>query len=986
MFSPWSVGLILALYMALLFGAALWGERSRLGARLAESPWVYALALAVYCTSWTYYGSVGSAANSGFLFLAIYLGPTLVMLAAPTLIRRMIRFRDAHRVTSLADFISARYGKTTHIAVLATLMAVLSLIPYIALQLKSIILTFNIMVAGEKGFFPSFAGGHFIDELSVVFVILLSIMFGLRRLDSSEHRKGLMLALAVESLVKLLAFLMAGAFVTWGLFGGLDDILGRVEVARQAQQGLFGGTPDGRWYVTFFTFLALAMSAILFLPRQFHVTVIENTHPRHLRTAMWLFPLYLLLINLFVFPIAAAGVLKGYPTQFADAYVLGLPLFNGGPLLALFVFLGGFSAAVGMIMVESVALSIMASNYLLVPLAQRYAPLAFLRRRLLLARWLIVAAIVLFAYVFQKEVGASHFLVAMGLISFAGVLQFAPAMFIGLYWRGASQAGAFWGLLAGFGVWFYTLFLPAVLKSGGGTSDLLLHGPFGIGWLAPESLFGLTALPPLSQGVFWSLLANVALFVLGSALRPHAGHADSALGPDSLPETGWGESLELKVDLAEKTAALKAIFEHYMSADAAAQSLAQLLSRAELLGHVRITARQLARLLNEAETLLAGAIGATGARNALRETQLLTKTEARELRRVYTQILVELNLTPEELRRKVDYFQEKNVLAQRHAEELEQKVAERTDMLSEAVARLREEIGERQRIQDALQQSYQQVVEVNRKLEEAHHQLLQSEKMASIGQLAAGVAHEINNPIGFVHSNLGTLDKYVGDLLRLIAAYEALEQQAGEERGGEAAGNLRREIDLDFLREDVPALLQETREGVVRVKQIVKDLKDFSHVDESEWQVTDLHQGLDSTLNVVWNELKYKARVVKEYGQLPLVECIPSQLNQVFMNLLVNAAQAIPDQGTITIRTGQEGDQAWVEVSDTGKGIPPENLHRIFEPFFTTKPVGKGTGLGLSLSYGIVRKHGGRIEVASEVGQGTRFRVWIPVRRSRGES
>lgn len=271
------------------------------------------------------------------------------------------------------------------------------------------------------------------------------------------------------------------------------------------------------------------------------------------------------------------------------------------------------------------------------------------------------------------------------------------------------------------------------------------------------------------------------------------------------------------------------------------------------------------------------------------------------------------------------------------------------------------------------------------RLEQAHHQLLQSEKLASIGQLAAGVAHEINNPIGFVNSNIGTLSGYVADLLRLVQAYEASETQLSAETAQQIA-LVKREIDLEYLHEDVGQLLRESKDGLERVKKIVQDLKDFSRVGETDLQWADLHKCLDSTLNVVANEIKYRAEVVKEYGPLPEVECVPSQLNQVFMNLLVNAAQAIADFGRITVRTGAERDHVCVSVADTGAGISPEHLSRIFDPFFTTKPVGKGTGLGLSVSYNIVRRHGGRIEVDSAPGRGTIFRILLPVAQSAVEA
>lgn len=273
--------------------------------------------------------------------------------------------------------------------------------------------------------------------------------------------------------------------------------------------------------------------------------------------------------------------------------------------------------------------------------------------------------------------------------------------------------------------------------------------------------------------------------------------------------------------------------------------------------------------------------------------------------------------------------------------------------------------------------------ELNVRLTAAQEKLLQSEKMASIGQLAAGVAHEVNNPIGYVHSNLGTLQEYLNSLFALVDAYERA-MRGGDPAAMRAEVDAARErLDIDFISRDLPQLMTESREGIERVKRIVLDLKDFSRSDrEGGWKLTDLHASLDSTINIVWNELRYKARLEKHYGSLPMIECLPSELSQVFMNLLLNAGQAIEGQGRITVSTGREGDSVWVEVGDSGSGIPPAQLQRIFDPFFTTKPVGSGTGLGLSISYGIVAKHGGRIDVESEPGQGSRFRVLLPVRRA----
>lgn len=315
-------------------------------------------------------------------------------------------------------------------------------------------------------------------------------------------------------------------------------------------------------------------------------------------------------------------------------------------------------------------------------------------------------------------------------------------------------------------------------------------------------------------------------------------------------------------------------------------------------------------------------------------------------------------------------------------EGLEQTVLERTRTLLTAQADLERDISTRKKLEEELRANNDMLEQANHRLQDAQGQLMQADKMASVGQLAAGVAHEINNPIGFVYSNLGSLEQYLNEIFALLSVYEKAEASMADSMRAEVQ-TIKQQTDIAFLKEDVPTLMKESRDGITRVKRIVQDLKEFSHVDSSdEWKTVDLHNGLDSTLNIVNNEIKYHAEVHKEYGEIPSVECLPSQINQVFMNLLVNAGHAIEGKGVITVRTGQQGEEVFVQVADSGKGISAENLKRIFDPFFTTKPVGKGTGLGLSLSYGIIKKHDGRIEVQSEVGKGTTFTVWLPVTQS----
>jgi two-component system NtrC family sensor kinase len=317
--------------------------------------------------------------------------------------------------------------------------------------------------------------------------------------------------------------------------------------------------------------------------------------------------------------------------------------------------------------------------------------------------------------------------------------------------------------------------------------------------------------------------------------------------------------------------------------------------------------------------------------------------------------------------------------------ELEARVANPacTSKLEQAMQRLEEDIRKRESAEAELTRRNNELTELNARLSMAQEQLMQSEKLASIGQLAAGVAHEINNPIGYVFSNFETLGSYIARMLTMFEHYQRAEASIGDSTVRDALGAQRAAIDLDFLIEDIPVLMAESREGITRVRKIVQDLKDFSRVDANqEWQWASLHAGIDSTLNIVSNEVKYKADVVKEYGDIPDIECQPSHINQVIMNIVINGVHAIgPERGRITIRTGCDDTHVWIEIADTGSGIPKEIQTRIFDPFFTTKPIGSGTGLGLSLSYGIIQKHNGQIDVQSAPGCGTTFRITLPIRR-----
>ncbi|MBN8494033.1 MAG: histidine kinase [Burkholderiales bacterium] len=534
--APLVIGVAFA-YLLLLFAVASFGDRrAAAGRSVIGNAWVYALSMAVYCSAWTYFGSVGRAASGGVWFLPIYLGPMLAMILAWMLLRKMIRIARAYRITSIADFIASRYGKSQALAGLVTLITVVGLLPYIALQLKGIAVAYALMTQ------PAGAAGHgaapwWADSTLYLALALagFTIVFGARHLDSAERHEGMVAAIAFESLVKLLAFLAVGAFVVWGLFDGLGDLFARAQAVPELARLLTLGQGKAFAYEQWFALTILSGLSVLFLPRQFQVMVVENVDERHLKRAAWAFPLYLLLINLFVLPIALAGRLSFGADANAEGFVLTLPLAAGQQGLALLAFVGGLSAATGMVIVEAIAVSTMVCNDLVMPLLLRTrrfqaAAGSDLTGFLLAIRRTAIVAILLLGYLYYRLAGEAYALVGIGLISFAAVAQFAPAMLGGIYWKGGTRAGALAGLGAGFAVWLYTLLLPSFAKSGWLSRDFLAHGAFGWELLRPEALLGLKGLDYLTHSLFWSLLANAGLYVAVSLWRaPTARETSQAL-------------------------------------------------------------------------------------------------------------------------------------------------------------------------------------------------------------------------------------------------------------------------------------------------------------------------------------------------------------------------------------------------------------------------------------------------------------------------
>jgi Na+/proline symporter/nitrogen-specific signal transduction histidine kinase len=607
-------------YMGLLFGIAYYGDqRADAGRSIIANPYIYTLSLAIYCTAWTFYGSVGLAATSGVNFLPVYLGPTLMAVLFWFVLRRIVRITKVHRITTIADFVASRYGKSGLLAGMVTVIVVLGILPYISIQLKAIAASFSLLRQYPEVAMPAFSAHQPFWSDTTFFValvlIVFAILFGTRHIDITERHEGMVAAVAFESLFKLVAFVLVGVVVTFVMFGGPADLFqqaaARPELAALMRFEVVPGGYGGWLSLTF-----LSMMAFLFLPRQFQVLVVENVNEAHIRKAIWLFPLYLFLINLFVLPIALGGrLIFANGGVDADAFVLALPMAEQMPTLALVAFLGGLSAATSMIMFETLTLSTMVCNDVVMPILLRANPRWLAGRSdlsglLLGIRRVGIAVLILLGYLYFRFIGETYALVASGLISFAAAAQFAPPILIGLYWKRATRRGALIGLSGGFLVWAYTLLLPAMARSGWIGAGFVEQGPFGLELLKPYALFGLQHMDPYMHAVFWSMLVNMGGLVFGSTLsRPDA--IEQVQGSqfvnvlererhdgDSLLWRGVVETTDLYELLARFLGPQRAseAFDHY----------------ARDYGSYPLQADS--RLIHYTERLLAGAIGAASAR------------------------------------------------------------------------------------------------------------------------------------------------------------------------------------------------------------------------------------------------------------------------------------------------------------------------------------------------------------------------------------
>ncbi|MCC9624470.1 sensor histidine kinase [Thalassospira sp. MA62] len=605
-------------YIGLLYAIAWWGDkRAQSGRSWVRNPTVYTLSIAVYCTSWTFYGAVGTAARNGLEYLTIYLGPTVIFLGWWFLLRKMLRISKAHRITSIADFISSRYGKSTQLSVLVTLIAVIGTTPYIALQLKAIATSYAVLtdmtpdiIEPARGTISVFADSGFWAALCLA---LFGILFGTRFIDADEHHEGMVAAIAFESLVKMFALIAVGIFVCFVMYGGIGDLFDQAmnnpQTAKLLQLPDNGGA---RWM----TLMMLSMAAILCLPRQFQVIIVENVDERHLATASWAFPLYLLLMNLFVLPIALAGLGALPAWSDPDFFVLSVPMFEGQSLLALLAYVGGLSASTSMVIVATIALSTMICNDLVVPALLRIRGFRLtehddLSGLLITIRRASILAVVFMGFAYYRSAGASDALAEIGLISFAAIAQFIPIMVGGLFWKGATRNGALVGLLIGFGVWAYTLLLPSLADSGWMDARLIENGAFGLAWLRPESLFGLGDFAPLTHALIWSMSLNCASFVTISLFTSPSAleRIQATLFVDAFSHKGqdtviWRSSASIN-DLYE-------LVERFLGSERAYHAFREFGRKEDIPWQGKGEAN--ADMIAFSERLLAGSIGAASAR------------------------------------------------------------------------------------------------------------------------------------------------------------------------------------------------------------------------------------------------------------------------------------------------------------------------------------------------------------------------------------
>jgi Na+/proline symporter/signal transduction histidine kinase len=1029
MVAGWAVVLSALAYLCCLFAVAHWGDRS--GRRLMRGParsTIYALALAVYCTSWTFFGSVGLASRSGLDFLTIYVGPVVLIGLGHALIARVVRIAKAQNITSIADFVAARYGKSERVAAIVCLIAVVGTIPYIALQLKAVSASLGVFLSVSDPSVMARATPIFGDLALVVAAVLafFAVLFGTRHTDATEHQDGLMLAIALESVVKLIAFLAVGAYVTIWMFGGIDAILGRV--AEQHADFVFFGQTSGLGQLL--TLTLLAGCASLLLPRQFHMAVVENRAIEDVRRAAWLFPLYLVLINLFVVPLALAGLAAFAPGEIdRDMTVLALPLRDAAGPVALLAFLGGLSAATAMVIVESVALAIMISNHLVVPVVlrrRRFSGVAGgetstnLGGFVLGVRRIAIVVVLLFAYVYYRGSGDAA-LAAIGLLSFAAIAQIAPAFFGGLFWSRGTALGASAGLIGGFLVWAYALLLPSLALEGTIWADIVARGPFGVSLLRPTALFG-AELPQLMHGAVWSLGINVSAYVALSLLRPANAlerlQATAFVGADhdSMAPSFRLFRASVSVDDLRHTVA------RYLGEERTNRSFdAYLRSRGQA---PQGGAEADIHLLRYAEHLLASAIGAASSRLALSLLLRRRNVSTKDALKLLDDASAAIQYSRDLLQHALDHARQGITVLDRdlHLLAWNQAFIDLYELPPELV---RVGVGLDEIIRFNAERGSYGPGALDELIAQRLHNFVHDAEPQRLRLRPTGRVIEIrSNQLpdgGFVTTYTDVTDMVAEEEAR-ARANEILEQRVHERteelmRLNEALTTAKAEADeanvsktrflaavshdilqpLNAARLYAASLVERVRErgeatlaenidaSLDAVEEILTVLLDISRLDTGAMKPQWSSVAIDELFRQLQREFEPVARERHlELTFLPCSQAVRSDrqlLRRLLQNLVSNAIKYTP-RGRVLIGARRRAGKLRIEVWDTGLGIPASKQKLVFREFQRLDQgakVARGLGLGLSIVERIARVLDHPVTLRSAPGRGSVFYIEAPL-------
>ncbi len=966
MFTTSSLILFVFCYMLVLFVVAYYAEkREKAGKSIVNNPYIYSLSLAVYCTSWTFYGSVGKAATSGLSFLTVYIGPTLMAVLWLVILKKIVTIAKANRITTISDFIGARYGKSLLLSAIVTIIAVIGITPYIGLQIKAIISTFMFISGEEAG---GFAVGLFITFLLAAFAII----FGARRLVTHERQSGLVFAVAFESIIKLAAIISVGLFVTYGLFDGFGDIFSRVKDSEFAHL-----VSLGVGYTEWFLLVYLSMMAIIFLPRQFHMAVVENYNIEHITKAVWLFPLYLFLINIFVLPIAYGGLLLGGSYKEADYFVLTLPLYQGEKYLSLFVFIGGFSAATAMVIVESLALSTMVMNSIVMPALLKFQESRSFPSIILNIKRLIIFVVVFLGYVAAITIGDLYALVDIGLKSFVAVLIFAPPFLIGLYWKRGTKSGAIAGLIAGFIIWFYTLIVPALMEADIIKQSSLIAQLTRSEFLNIRSLFGITGLEKWTHAIFWSLLFNV-LFYIGFSV--FSGQSKEEEIQSYIFVESYDSSRQIGLTGSYGINDIQEILTQYIGPTEAQKAINDFLkSKNKKLEE--ISSLELLELRHEAEKILSGAIGTSMASIIFENRLILTEQNRRELSDSIKNITESLRLSRQELsdaNRELSYLKEfsENILEStpigvvtidatlkvkywNRAMELITNIR-KSDALSKKIIDLMPWLGTH-----SLDQHEQQEIRLHSPTRQNFRIKVSPLKDPSGGMVI--LFEDITEAVKLERERKNILSMFAHDMKNpVIIAQGCLSRLLSHKAGP--------------LTESQKEYLEMQKEELQKLQMLIGDFLEFSRFEAKECKPILTQVDIMDIFNQQIEKFKIEAekkniQIFFRYDDnIPkTIKADPNMISRVIINLLDNAVKYTHQWGTILIRLLNRDQDILVQISDTGIGIPEEHIPYIFDAFYRVSREAGGSGLGLAITRTIVEAHGGKIWVESTPGVGSTF-------------